>query len=170
MVQNTNINFNNQQHQYGNLQRIGNKDGRTVYRVIDPTGEEVGKMTVATNQADTFEKAYIDMMKSAPQIQKFALENSTPEAIQKKKNLSKIIVGASALTTTGLAIYLSRKTSTIKQILSTIIGAAAGLVIGLAGAMKISTPPGAYKFSQAGNTISKLDIQAIPNENVTADA
>ena len=170
MMQNTNINFYNQQHQYGNLQRIGNQDGRTIYRVIDSTGEEAGKMSVATNQADTFEKAYIDMMKSAPQIQKFALENSTPDAIQKKKKLSKIIVGASALTTTGLAIYLTRKSSTIKQILSTVIGAAAGLVIGLAGAIKISTPPGAYKFTQASNTISKLDIQAIPNKDITAEA
>ena len=150
------------QNSYGNIQRIGNmSDGRIVYRVIDSTGEETGKLSVPNNEADTFESAYRDVMVSAPKIQKFVLENSSEKDIKKRRTLSRVIVGAGGLIGGASALFLAQKVSTVKQILSTVAGIIAGLTAGFAASLAITTPPGTYKFAKASRTFSKLDIQPV---------
>lgn len=147
---------------FGNIQRAGmTPNGRAVYRVIDSNGQEAGKLTVPAGHADTFEKAYIDIMETAPKIQKYAAENSSEKDIKKRRNLSRLIVGTCGVIGAGIPIYLTRKSSTLKQILCTVVGIVAGLSAGFAASLAATTPPGTYKFARATRTLSKLDIQPL---------
>ena len=57
---------------YGNIQRIGiSNDNRVIYKVIDSQGKDAGKMSVAREDADKFEKSYIDIMSTAPKIREY---------------------------------------------------------------------------------------------------
>ncbi len=147
---------------FGNIQRAGiMPNGRVVYRVIDPNGQEAGKISVAQDNTDKFEKAYVDIMEAAPKIQKYASEHSSEKDIKKRRNLSRLIVGTCGVIGAGIPIYLTRKASTLKQILCTVVGIVAGLSAGFAASLAATTPPGLYKFAKASRTMSKLDIQPV---------
>ncbi len=150
------------QNSYGNIQRIGaSENGRVLYRVIDSNGQEAGKLTVAGKDTDKFEQSYRDIMEAAPKIQKFVTENSSEEDIKKRRMTSRLITGGGALAGLVVPIALTRKASTLKQILSTVAGLVVGLSAGFAASLAVTTPPGTYKFAKASRTISKLDIQPV---------
>ena len=155
------------QNSYGNIQKIGSTEhGRAIYRVIDSDGKEAGRLSVAGTDTDKFESAYRDIMDSAPQIQKYVTENSSEADIKKRRNLSRAIVGAGGLIGVAVPIALTRKASTLQQILATVAGVVAGLSAGFVTSLSVTTPPGTYKFAKASRTFAKLDIQPISQEKV----
>ena len=150
------------QNSYGNIQRVGTTpNGRALYRVIDSNGQEAGKLSVAGTDTDKFEQSYRDIMEAAPKIQKYVTENSSEEDIKKRKTTSRLIAGGGALAGLAIPIALTRKASTLKQILSTVAGLVIGLTAGFVTSLAVTTPPGTYKFAKASRTISKLDIQPV---------
>lgn len=155
------------QNSYGNIQRMGStENGRAIYRVIDSDGKEAGRLSVAGADTDKFESAYRDIMDAAPKIQKYVTENSSEADIKKRRNLSRVIVGVGGFIGAAIPIALTRKASTLKQILATVSGVVAGLSAGFATSLSVTTPPGTYKFAKASRTFAKLDIQPISEEKV----
>ena len=155
------------QNSYGNIQRMGStENGRAIYRVIDSDGKEAGRLSVAGTDTDKFESAYRDIMDAAPKIQKYVTENSSEADIKKRRNLSRAIVGVGGFLGAAIPIALTRKASTLKQILATVTGVVAGLSAGFAASLSVTTPPGTYKFAKASRTFAKLDIQPISQEKV----
>ncbi len=153
------------QNSYGNIQRMGStENGRAIYRVIDSDGKEAGRLSVAGTDTDKFESAYRDIMDAAPKIQKYVTENSSEADIKKRRNLSRAIVGAGGFIGAAVPIALTRKASTLKQILATVAGVVVGLSAGFATSLSVTTPPGTYKFAKASRTFAKLDIQPISQE------
>ena len=153
------------QNSYGNIQKIGSTEhGRAIYRVIDSDGKEAGRLSVAGTDTDKFESAYRDIMDAAPKIQKYVTENSSEADIKKRRNLSRAIVGAGGLIGVAVPIALTRKASTLKQILATVADVVAGLSAGFVTSLSVTTPPGTYKFAKASRTFAKLDIQPISQE------
>ena len=153
------------QNSYGNIQRMGStENGRAIYRVIDSDGKEAGRLSVAGTDTDKFESAYRDIMDAAPKIQKYVTENSSEADIKKRRNLSRAIVGAGGFIGAAVPIALTRKASTLQQILATVAGVVAGLSAGFATSLSVTTPPGTYKFAKASRTFAKLDIQPISQE------
>ena len=153
------------QNSYGNIQKIGSTEhGRAIYRVIDSDGKEAGRLSVAGTDTDKFESAYRDIMDAAPKIQKYVTENSSEADIKKRRNLSRAIVGAGGFIGAAVPIALTRKASTLNQILATVAGVVAGLSAGFATSLSVTTPPGTYKFAKASRTFAKLDIQPISQE------
>ncbi len=147
---------------FGNIQRVGAmQNGRTVYRVIDSNGEEAGKLSVPNRDTAQFEKSYVDLMDAAPKLQKYVAEHSSEKDIKNRRTLSRVIVGACGLVGAAVPIYLTRKSSTLKQILCTVTGIVAGLSAGFATSMYATTPPGAIKFAKATRNISRMDIQPV---------
>ena len=151
---------------YGNIQRVGIRSNRVIYRVIDSKGKEAGMMTVDKKDADTFEKSYIDIMSTAPKIQKYVSEHSSPEELQRRRTMSRVCIGAGTVIGAILPPILMKKASVTKKILSSIGGIVLGLTAGFAASLSISTPPGALKFARASRTLSKIDIQPLQTENV----
>ena len=160
------VNSMNVNNSYGNIQRLGSgPDNRTVYRVIDASGKEAGKLSVANNDVDKFEKSYSDLMSTAPKIQEYAVAHSSPEDIKKRQNLSKILVGTGALIG-GIAPFLfMKKSGTGKKILTSIAGFVAGISGGFLAATKMTSPPGAFKFARATRNLSKIDIMPVMENN-----
>lgn len=155
------------QNSYGNIQRMGStENGRAIYRVIDSDGKEAGRLSVAGADTDKFESAYRDIMDAAPKIQKYVTENSSEADIKKRRNISRAIVGAGGFIGAAIPIALTRKASTLKQILATVTGVVVGLSAGFATSLSVTTPPGTYKFAKASRTFAKLDIQPISEEKV----
>ena len=155
------------QNSYGNIQRMGStENGRAIYRVIDSDGKEAGRLSVAGTDTDKFESAYRDIMDAAPKIQKYVTENSSEADIKKRRNLSRAIVGVGGFLGAAIPIALTRKASTLKQILATVTGVVTGLSAGFATSLSVTTPPGTYKFAKASRTFAKLDIQPISQEKV----
>ena len=155
------------QNSYGNIQRMGStENGRAIYRVIDSDGKEAGRLSVAGTDTDKFESAYRDIMDAAPKIQKYVTEYSSEADIKKRRNLSRAIVGVGGFLGAAIPIALTRKASTLKQILATVTGVVAGLSAGFATSLAVTTPPGTYKFAKASRTFAKLDIQPISQEKV----
>jgi len=154
------VNF--RQDSYGNIQRAGSlQNGRAVYRVIDSTGNEAGKLSIPAKDTDKFERAYVDIMDAAPQIQKYALENSSEKDISCRRNLSRAVVAAGGIAGAAVSIAITRKSSTLKQILAAVAGIIAGLSAGFITSLAVTAPPGTYKFAKASHIISKLDIQPV---------
>ena len=152
---------------YGNIQRIGvGSDNRVVYRVIDSNGQEAGKMTVAQQDVDTFEKSYVDLMSTAPKIQEYVSKHSSPEEINRRKLMSRIVVATGAITGAVIPPLLMKKSSTTKKILTSIGGIVLGLTAGFAGSLAITTPPGTLKFAKATRNLSKIDIQPLNTANI----
>ena len=153
------------QNSYGNIQRTGTpENGRAIYRVIDSDGKEAGRLSVAGTDTDKFESAYRDIMDAAPKIQKYVTENSSEQDIKRRRNLSRAIVGVGGFVGAAIPILLTRKLSTIKQILATAGGIVAGLSDGFGTSLAVTTPPGTYKFAKASRTFAKLDIQPIMDD------
>lgn len=155
------------QNSYGSIQRAGTtENGRVLYRVMDSEGKEAGGLSVASTDTDKFEKAYKDIMDAAPKIQKYVTENSSEADIKKRRTLSRAIVATGGVLGAIIPVALTRKATTIRQILATVGGIVAGLSAGFATSLAATTPPGTYKFAKASRTFAKLDIQPITNEKV----
>ena len=146
---------------FGGINKIGvDTNGRIIYQVVDSSGQEAGKMTIAPQDADTFEKSYNDIMASAPKIQEYAIKDSSPEDTKKRKKASRIITLVTTLIGAGVPIYLTRKSSsTYKQVFATLGGAIAGLAAGIGITFATLTPPGMMKFAKASKNLSKIEIQ-----------
>lgn len=162
MVQNVSV---QNQNNYGSINRIGTTEtGRVVYQVSDGAGRVAGRLSVAAKDSDTFEKSYQAMMEAAPKLQKFA-ETTTPEKMKKKQKKASWTVGILGALGAGVGIWLTRNAknwATLKQISAALGGAIVGLGSGLFVVNKAMTPPGAKELSKASQTMSKLDIQAMP--------
>ncbi len=153
-------NITNQNASFGSISRVGTTpDGRIIYQVNDSSGQEAGKMTIAAQDADVFEKSYNDIMEAAPKIQKYAIEHSSPEDSEKRKKTSRIITLLTTLIGAGVPIYLTRKSSTWKQVFSVLGGTITGLIAGIGISFATLTPPGMMKFSKASKNLSKIEIQ-----------
>ena len=149
---------------YGSINRIGtNGEGRVIYQITDNTGRPAGKLSVAQQDCDVFEKSYDDIMANAPKLEKYA-RTTTPEKMMKKQKLAKWIVGGSGFLG---ALYPLLKVKghglkgAIKQLGLTLLGTVGGFIAGGFIASKAMTPPGATKISKATRNISKLDIQPV---------
>ncbi len=150
------------QNSYGDIQRLGTTtNNRTVYQVIDSQGEKSGKLSIPKEQAYKFEKAYKDVMITAPKIQEYVLENSSEKDIKRRRNLSRIIVGTGGLIGAIIPIVLTQKASKVKAIISTVAGIIIGLSAGYTASLLATMPPGTLKFAKATKTFSKLDIQPV---------
>ena len=83
MVQNIS---NQTQNGYGSVNRIGmTNNGRVVYQVTDATGQASGKVSVAMNDSDKFERSYNAMLNSAPKLQQYAQKTSPAQMERNKK-------------------------------------------------------------------------------------
>lgn len=152
---------------YGNIQRIGlSQNGRAIYRVIDSNGQEAGKLSISQADTDKFEKAYIDIMKTAPKIQDYVVNNSSEQDIKRRRTLSRVIVATGGLIGAIVPIVATKKASTLKKILYTTVGIVAGISAGFAGSIAATTPPGTFKFAKATKTLSKIDVRPVVNDNV----
>lgn len=148
----------------GTITRIGNCDGgRCIYEIKNGEGKVAGKMSVAQQDCDKFEKAYNDLKEAAPKLQQY-VENTTPEKMAKKQKQAKWIVGGTALLGGLIPAFACKGAGwlgALKKIGCTVLGTAAGLFAGSFIASKTTTPPGAAQISKATQTISKLDIQPV---------
>ena len=159
MVQNISSNTSKS---FGSINKIGTtEDGRLLYQVTDDKGKVAGKISVASNQGDIFEKSYNDIMTSLPKMQEY-IKNTTPQEIEKKQKQAKWIASIGAFLG-GIYPLLKVKgegvLGALKQLGLTLLGTLAGLMVGLFVASKVTTPPGAKEFSKASNNLSKLDIR-----------
>ena len=147
---------------YGNIQRIGTtKDNRAIYQVIDSNNQMAGHLTVPVSQIDMFEKAYSDIMETAPKIQDFALKNSSEQDIKKRRTTSRLLTAAGGIIGVAIPASLSNGLSTTKKVLSIVTGVIAGLSLGFISSLAITTPPGTIKFAKASRNISKVDIKPL---------
>lgn len=150
---------------YGSINRIGmTNNGRVVYQVNDPSGQQSVKLSVARQDSDKFEKSYHDIMRSAPKLQRYT-ETTPPEKMEKKQKAAKwLVFGCGALP--GIFAALKCKPGGtawgwVKTIGLTLLATGAGFVGGVFAASKMLTPPGAAEFAKATQTLSKLDIQPV---------
>ena len=157
---------NIKQNPFGTVERIGElPNGRTLYKLTDSEGKSAGKLTVPMEQVDVFESSYKEILDTAPKIQDYVLNHSSEEAIKKRRNYARAIVGASGVAGLLLPLVaLSRSTSVTKKILSAVAGIVAGLSAGFVASLGVTTPPGSFEFAKASRTLSKLDIQQVFDE------
>ena len=160
-----NLSSQNQANSMGSFQKVGTlPNGRQVYQLLEPDGNVAGKITVAPQQADTFERSFKTVIDNAPKIQEYQ-DKLTPRAIEKKKNTAKYIKWGATLTGFLVpALFVKPKcnkkwVATLIQVLATFGGTIAGFIGGQLGATKVVMPPGGMEVAKATQTISKLDIQ-----------
>lgn len=154
------------QNPYGSIQRTGElPNGRVLYNVIDSEGHKAGKLSVPKEQTDTFESSYKEILETAPKIQAYVNANSSEEAIKKRRNMARAIVGASGLIGLGIPLAILRKsTSVTKKILGAVAGIVVGLSAGFVASLGVTTPPGSLDFAKATRNLSQLDIQPVLDE------
>ena len=155
---------NQAQNRYGSINRIGSTDnGRVVYQIADNKGDSAVKVSVAQKDCDTFEKSYKNIIEAAPKLEEYT-RNTPPEKMIKKQQMSKWIIAGGAILG-GIYPLLKIKGNgfwnVVKQVVLTLLGAGAGLVVGAYAAAKITTPPGAMQLSKATQALSKLDIEPV---------
>lgn len=156
-------NISQQQNRYGAIQRIGmTPEGRVVYQAINPNGEIAGRISIARQDCDLFEKSYRDIIESAPELQRYA-QTTSPDKMMKKQKTAKWIVGLSTLIGGGIPLFAIKPKAgwkgTLLQIAGTLGGTIVGLVAGTVVAEKVAVPPGAKKFTTASKNLSKIDIR-----------
>ena len=160
-----NLSSQNQANSMGSFQKVGTlPNGRQVYQLLEPDGNVAGKITVAAQQADTFERSFQTVIDNAPKIQEYQ-NKLNPRDIEKKKNTAKFLKWGATLTGFLIpAIFVRPKVNkkwveTLIQVSATLGGTLAGFIAGQFGAAKVITPPGGIEVAKATQTISKLDIQ-----------
>ena len=153
---------------YGNVLRAGSlPNGRALYNVIDSEGNKAGKLSIPVDEVDTFEASYKEILDTAPKIQAYVNANSSEEAIKKRRNIARGIVGASGVIGAAIPMIILRKsTSMTKKILGAVAGIVVGLSAGFISSLSVTTPPGSLDFARATRTLSKLDIQPVLDEKV----
>ena len=153
---------------YGSVERVCSlPNERVLYNIIDSEGNKAGKLSIPYEQVDTFEASYKEILDTAPKIQAYVEANSSEEAVKKRRNIGRGIVGLSGLTGLAIPLILLRKsTSMTKKILGAVAGIVAGLAAGFVASLGVTTPPGSLNFARATRTLSKLDIQPVLDESV----
>lgn len=155
-----------QQNPYGNIRRAGIlQNGRVIYQVTDSNGKEAGRVTVPQNQVDTFEKAYNDVLNTAPKIQKYVQENSSDDDLRKRRITTQSIVTIGGAIGAFIPLIMTWNKSVLTKIFATGLGIFAGLGTGFAAAFLSSMPPGTYKFEKATQTLADLDIRPVIEDN-----
>ena len=155
-----------QQNPYGNIRRFSVlPNGRTMYQVTDSKGNDAGKITVPNSQVDTFEKAYNDILSTAPKIQKYVKENSSDDDLRKRRIKTQSIVTIGGAVGAFVPLLLTWNKSFLKKVIATGLGIFAGLATGFTAAFIGSMPPGTYKFEKASQTLADLDIQPVIENN-----
>ena len=154
------------QNPYGSIKRAAElPNGRVLYNVVDSEGHNAGKLTVPKEQVDTFEASYKEILETAPKIQAYVNANSSDEAIKKRRNMARGIVGISGLLGAAIPLaILHKSTSVTKKILGTVAGIVAGLSAGFIASLGVTTPPGSLDFARATRNLSTLDIQPVLDE------
>lgn len=153
---------------YGNIMRAGSSpNGRIIYSVIDSEGNKAGKLSLPPEQVDTFEASYKQILDSAPKIRAYVEKNSSFEAVNKRRNIARGIVGVSGVIGAAIPLAILRKsTSVTKKILGIVAGIIAGLSAGFIASLGVTTPPGSFEFARATRTLSTLDIQPVIDEKM----
>ena len=156
------------QNPYGSIQRTMElPNGRVLYNVVDSEGHKAGKLTIPKEEVDTFEASYKEILETAPKIQAYVNANSSEEAIKKRRNMARAIVGASGVVGASIPLIILRKsTSVTKKILGAVAGIVVGLSAGFISSLGVTTPPGSMDFARATRNLSKLDIQPVLDEQV----
>ena len=161
MVQGLNQGISNQ---FGNLTKIGeNKPGRTVYQV-QPTDDPkvVKRISVPTENCDSFEKTYNDMMEVAPKLVEFEQKYGTEDAIKKRKKQAAWTLSVPTIVGAGIPLLkgTSGKWGALKNSLLALTGAVVGFAAGL-GILKATAPKpeGIDKLKDAMDNMAKLDVQ-----------
>lgn len=159
---------NVKQNPYGSIQRAADlPNGRVLYNVVDSEGRKAGKLTVPREQADSFESSYKEILDVAPKIQAYVSKNSSEEAIKRRRNMARVIVGTSGVIGASVPLIILRKsTSVTKKILGAVAGIVTGLAAGFVASLGVTTPPGSLEFARATRNLSKLDIQPVLDEKV----
>ena len=157
---------NVRQNPYGSIERIGElPNERALYKLTDAEGNSAGKLTVPMNEVDTFESSYKDILETAPKIQAYVSTNSSEEAIKKRRNIARTIVGASGIIGAAVPLIVLRNSASVtKKILGAVAGIVTGLAAGFFASLGVTTPPGSLTFAKATRTLSKLDIQPVLDE------
>ena len=147
---------------YGTVSKIADtQDGRSIYQIISPDGNEAAKVSIPQQDCDTFEKAYSDIIASAPAIQKYAETHSSQEQIDKIKKRAKWTIGISTALGFLIPAAATYKLNKWLQIALTLGGTLAGFVSGSFVAKKMATPPGMETFNKATQSLSKIDVQQV---------
>ena len=154
------------QNPYGSIQRTGVlPNGRVLYNVIDSDGQKAGSLTVPKDEVDTFEASYKEILETAPKIQAYVSANSSEQSIKRRRNMARVIVGASGVLGAAIPLFILRKsTSVTKKILGAVAGIVVGLSAGFVSSLGVTTPPGSLDFARATRNLSKLDIQPVLDE------
>lgn len=152
---------------YGNVLRAGYlPNGRAMYDVIDSNGNKAGKLSIPTEEVDTFEASYKQILDTAPKIQAYVKANSSKEALEKRRSMARAIVASSGIIGLAIPMIILRKSvSVTKKILGAVAGIVTGLSAGFIASLSVTTPPGSLEFARATRTLSTLDIQPILEEN-----
>lgn len=151
-----------QHNPYGSIRRGSMlNNGRVLYQVIDSNGNEAGKLTVPKIQADKFERAYNDILYTAPMIQKYVAENSSDNDVKKRRVKTQSIVTIGGALGAFIPLLLTWNKSVMKKIAATGLGIFTGLAAGFGTAFVASMPPGTYRFEKASQTLADLDIQPV---------
>lgn len=160
MVQNTSFR-SNPTSSYGEINRMGTTpDGRVVYQVKDGNGKIAGGLSVAPNDCDKFERAYVEILDAAPKLEKY-MQTHTEEDLKQAQKKGRWITAIGAFTGGIIPAALIKSDIKILKIACAAAGTIAGLFAGAKIAKKVTIPPGAEEMSKATQEISKLDIKPL---------
>jgi hypothetical protein len=149
------INSTNQQP-YGTVTKIGKtKDGRVLYECV--SGQERARLSVPYENCDKFEKAYGDVMKSAPSVAK-RVNSQSPEEFKKQEKIAKWVIGG-CTAIGGLIPLTMAKGKDWQQILWTLAGTIAGFATGVFAGTRIATTSDERKMLNATKTIQSLNVR-----------
>lgn len=153
-------NIDNQNNKYVSINKIAtSNEGRAIYELKEANGNIVGKLSIPQVDCDRFEKAYNDIISSAPQLEEYMKNNSSPAAMKKmKKKTNWLVFGFAGIGALIPAIRIKTADDFVK-IISTIAGGIAGLAVGIGLNNAFLIPPGMRKMNKATKEISKIDIK-----------
>lgn len=159
MIQNAGL---SNQNQYGAINKLGmTSEGRVAYQVVTPDGQVAGKLSIAPNDCDRFERSYNDIMEAAPKLEKY-MQTHTEADLKKAQKKGRWITGIGAFVGGIIpAVLIKKPDKLIIKLLGTLAGTIAGLYAGASIAKKVTIPPGAEQMSRASQEMSKLDIKPL---------
>jgi len=144
----------------GSITRIGTtENGRGIYQVKQSDGKVAGKISVAAEHCDTFEKSYNELKENAPKLQRFMEKHGSPEEMKKRQRKAKNLTLLLTAIGTAIPMLLVKGKTWKKQVPLTLLGTIVGLGTGLFAGIKLNTPPGGLAVTKATQNLSKLDVQ-----------
>ena len=150
------------QSQFGTINRVGmTKEGRAVYQVTSADGHQAVNVSIPAQDCDRFEKAYNDMMTSAPKVEEYMRKYSNPEEVKKLRKKTAWTIAIPTLIgglTPAIAIH---KMKLGWKIAITALGTVAGFFAGTKIATKMNSPEGVKEFEAATQSLSTIDVQPL---------